>query len=166
MSRLARRLVKDSADAEDVVQDAFVNILGKLDTFEARASLSTWMHRIVVNQALMLLRKRKRMREAPIDDLLPEFGGNGCRLEPMRSELDSPETSAQRTETGTHVRKLIDRLPDNYRIVLMLRDIEELSVTEVADLLEISQANVKVRLHRARAALKKLLEPTFRDQLP
>lgn len=164
MLAVAKRIVIDGAIAEDVVQDAFSNVFKNLETFRGDAALKTWVHRIVVNQALMALRKQRRRNEQPIDELLPEFDGSGCRIdEPsMLSQLaQTPEALLLSSDRRQQVLASIDRLPDSYRVVLMLRDIEELSTAEVAEMTGLTEANVKVRLHRARAALKKLLSPLF-----
>ncbi len=164
MLSVAKRIVLDTASAEDVVQDAFSNIFKNLEAFRGDAALKTWMHRIVVNQALMALRKQRRRNEQPIEELLPEFDGSGCRIdEPsMLSHMaETPEALLLSSDRRQQVLSSIDRLPDSYRVVLMLRDIEELSTAEVAEVTGLSETNVKVRLHRARAALKKLLSPLF-----
>jgi RNA polymerase sigma-70 factor (ECF subfamily) len=161
---VARRILGDEGHANDCVQDAFSSIFKNLDSFRGESSLRTWMHRIVVNQALMSLRARKRLKEASIDDLLPIFDENGCRVEDRWTDLETPESLLEKSQTKETVIALIDMLPDNYRTVLLLRDIEELSVSEVAELLNLSETNVKVRVHRARSALKKLLEPLLRGE--
>lgn len=162
MLAVARRILQDPAMSEDAVQNAFSKIHQNLDEFEGRSNLKTWMHRIVVNEALMLLRKIKRKNEQSIDPLLPEFDQNGCRID---NPFIVPETSENQLQTQ-QVREIIKgkiaALPEQYRIVLVLRDIEELSTSDVSEALGLSEANVKVRLHRARAALKKLLEPMMR----
>lgn len=160
----ARRIVRDQFLAEDCVQAAFINVFKNLDGFKGQSSLRTWMHRIVVNQALMALRVRNRLQESSIDDLLPEFDTSGCRLEAPWMTLETPESLLVQSQTADSVLSEIDKMPDIYRIVLLLRDIEELSTTEVAEMLELSESNVKVRLHRARSGLKKLLEPLLRGQ--
>lgn len=160
----ARRIVRDHSLAEDCVQAAFINVFKNVDDFKGQSSLRTWMHRIVVNQALMSLRARNRLQEEPIDDLLPAFNASGCRLENPLMTLETPESLLVQSQIAESVLSLIDKMPDIYRVVLLLRDIEELSTTEVADMLELSESNVKVRLHRARSGLKKLLEPLLRGQ--
>lgn len=165
MLALARRMVREDALAEDIVQNAFANIFRKLDQFDGRSALKTWMHRIVVNQSLMLLRKVRRTNEDSIDDLLPEFDRNGCRIEEDWATFETPESLIEKSQSAEKISELIGTLPESYRIVLLLRDIEEMSTLEVAELLQISEANVKVRLHRARAALKKLLEPLMKGQV-
>jgi len=165
MLLLARRIMVDAALAEDVVQNAFSNIFRGLPDFDGRSSLKTWMHRIVVNQALMELRKSKRQQERSIDDLLPRFDNRGCRIEELpefSEQTPTPESLLLSAEDKAMVLACIDELPEGYRLVLLLRDIEELTTHEVADVTGLTEANVKVRLHRARAALKKLLSPLFR----
>lgn len=164
MLPLAKRILKDDQLAEDAVQGAFANIFKNLDGFEGRSSGRTWMHRIVVNQALMILRARKRLNEDRIDDVLPTFDENGCRIEDRWSEFETPESLMQQSQTIAGVAGMIERLPEPYRVVLLLRDIEEMPTAEVAGVLALSEANVKVRLHRARAALKRLLEPLLRGE--
>ncbi|MCP5084677.1 MAG: sigma-70 family RNA polymerase sigma factor [Alphaproteobacteria bacterium] len=164
MLALARRMLRNGAQADDAVQNAFANIFKNLSRFDQRSALKTWMHRIVVNEALMLMRKTHRLREEPIDELLPVFDESGCRIEAEWAVFQTPEAVLQQSQASAKITELINTLPENYRIVLMLRDIEELSTEEVAEMLDLSQANVKVRLHRARAALKKLLEPLMGGQ--
>jgi RNA polymerase sigma-70 factor (ECF subfamily) len=96
---------------------------------------------------------------------LPKFDEDGCRAEIRWTNFVTPETLMQRTQTNQTVMTQINKLPDNYRTVMLLRDIEELSIKEVAEILKISETNVKVRVHRARSALKKLLEPLLRGEL-
>ncbi len=164
MLAVANRILRDAHHAEDAVQNAFAKIFDNLSSFDGRAALKTWMHRIVVNESLMLLRKAGRMETVPIEDLLPVFDANGCRIEDRWMTVETPESLMLQSDTRALVTAKIDQLPDNYRIILLLRDIEELTTAEVAALLGISEANVKVRLHRARAALKRLLEPLLRGQ--
>lgn len=164
MLRTARRILGDNEVAEDVVQTSFSSVFRSLESFQGRSSLKTWIYRIVVNEALMELRKQRRRNEQPIDELLPVFDKNGCRIEVDWADFQTPEILLQRSEISEVVSKSIGQLPENYRIVLLLRDIEELSSSEVAEVLGLSEANVKVRLHRARAALKKLLEPLMRGE--
>lgn len=164
MLAVARRVLRDEGHAEDAVQNAFVKIFGSLESFEGRSGLKTWMHRILVNEALTVFRRNRPQKDESIDQLLPVFDDNGCRIEAPWASFETPEKLLQQTQTKTRVAELIDKLPDSYRVVVVLRDIEELTTGEVAEALDLSEANVKVRLHRARAALKKLLEPLIRGQ--
>ena len=127
-----------------------------------RSEVKTWLHRIVVNSCLMKIRSAVRAQEQPIDQLLPQFDANGGRIEAPWSEPVAPDEALEQHQMCAIVRAKIAELPDSYRIVLLLRDIEELSTEEVAGLLGLSGAAVKVRLHRARSALKKLIEPILR----
>ncbi len=165
MLALARRVLGDPALAEDAVQDAFQNAFRALDGFQERSSLETWLHRITVNASLTILRRQKRRAEEPIDDYLPEFDQHGCRIEAHWPLLAGVEEIMNSQRLRSLVEREMDALPDAYRIVLQLRDIEEYNTREVAALLGISESNVKVRLHRARSALKKRLEPILRGEI-
>jgi RNA polymerase sigma-70 factor, ECF subfamily len=158
---VARRLLRHEEDARDAVQEAFLLAFRGLSGFGGRCQLSTWLHRIVVNAALMKLRSRERKPESPIDELLPEFLPDGHHVTQFDEwRLPAPERLI-REEQRAQVRAAIDRLPESYRTVLMLRDIDELDTADVARLLGISANAVKIRLHRARQALRTLLDPYF-----
>ena len=165
MLAVARRITVDTALAEDCVQEALVKALRGIGGFEGRAGLKSWLHRIVVNQALMRLRTRKRQNEEPIDELLPAFDETAGRIEGPQQRIATPYEVVEREDRRAFVRSKIDRLPESYRIVLQLRDIEEMTTREVAEALGLSESNVKVRLHRARSALKILLEPVLQGEL-
>ncbi len=164
MLTVARRLVQSEDEAQDCVQEAFLQAFRHLHTFEARSSLMTWLHRIVVNVALTKLRRRARRPEASLDDLLPQFDEYGCRQETLSEDIPSAEVLLAKQETRNHVRQAIAQLPEMYRLVLVLRDIEGLTTEETAQQLELTRTNVKSRLHRARAALKKQLEPVLKGE--
>lgn len=161
---LAERLLRDRGLAEDVVQESFLRAFDSLARFEGRSTLTSWLHRITVNTALSKLRQLKRLAEQPIDEHLPEFDRHDCRIELPWSRLASVDEIMESEATRQVVYETIGELPDAYRVVLQLRDLQEYSTSEVATLLDISESNVKVRLHRARAALKKLLEPLLRAE--
>jgi RNA polymerase sigma-70 factor (ECF subfamily) len=155
---VARRFLPTEQDAQDALQDAFIQAFRGIGTFEARAQLHTWLHRIVVNSALMKLRQRRRKPERSIEDLLPSFAADGHQASEPREWSDAV---LERKESARLVRAAIARLPELYRTVLILRDIEERDTTETALLLETSPNVVKVRLHRARQALRTLLDQEF-----
>lgn len=161
MLAAARRLLRNEEDARDAVQEAFLSAWKGLSGFHAGARLGTWLHRIVVNAALMRLRSRACRKEAAITDLLPRFVDDGHQLEPQTPWRDCADAAMLSSEDCRMVRQAIDRLPDTYRTILLLRDIDGLDTTQVAQLLEISNNAVKIRLHRARQALRALLEPHF-----
>ncbi len=152
----ARRYLRSEDDAQDVVQDAFLCAFRSIGRFKGNSNLYTWLHRILINSALMHLRARRRHPdsvEVNVEESPPCFDrkGNwvdGCSLA-MPVDL-----TLEIAETRSVVRRCIDRLPDTYRAVLVLRDIDDLDTAEVADLLGLTANAVKVRLHRARQALK------------
>ena len=154
---VARRLLRDEDAARDCLQNAFLQALRSLDRFEGRSSLPTWLHRIVVNSALLTLRSRRRKPEESLEPLLPVFDRSRHRM-PVGPVERTPEDIASRGEVREIVHGAMDLLPDSYRTVIILRDLEDLSGQEVAELLETTPNAVKVRLHRAHSALKTLLE--------
>lgn len=156
---VARRIVGSDEEARDVIQDAFLNAFRSLRSFHGDARLSTWLHRIVVNSALMKLRTRKRKPEESIEPLLPAFLADGHYAEKYSSWGEQADATLSRAETQELVRKRIDDLPDSFRTVLVLRDIEGLDTEETARVLDTTPNAVKIRLHRARAALRTLLAP-------
>src|SRR5262245_32449023 len=158
MLAVARRLLRNEDDARDAVQDAFLNAFRALPRFRGEARLSTWLHRIVMNAALVKLRAAKSRSEVNIDCLLPLFDEQGRHATPVRSLPMTTESLFLSQETRAHVRACIDRLPSAYRTVLILRDIEDVDTAEAAEILGITPNAVKLRLHRARQALRTLLE--------
>lgn len=164
---IARRMLTDEEDAKDAVQDALLSAARGIQGFEGGARLSTWLHRIVVNASLMKLRSRTRRRrqERPISELLPTFLEDGHQAEPAAMWSEGEGVSLERSETRQLVRRCIDELPESYRAVLILRDIEGFDTDETARLLDLSSAAVKTRLHRARQALRELLDPHMRAAL-
>ena len=139
--RVARAILRDDAEAEDVMQDAYVRAFQHLDQFAGRAPFSAWLTRIAVHEALGRLRLRDRHRQ--LDDAAHdgEFSMNMVETSP------DPEQSASRAELGQLLEEALLGLPEQYRIVVMLRDVEELSTSETAAALELTEQNVKVRLH-------------------
>ncbi len=160
MLAVALRFMRNESDANDAVQDAFVNVFRCIGSFQGGSCLGTWLHSIVVRACLMRLRSRRRIREQSIDDMLPRYHEpDGHRIAPGASWGGDPDALAQHRETRDTVRRCIDQLPETYRTVLMLRDIEELSTEEAARLLNVNAGVIKTRLHRARQALRTLLAP-------
>jgi RNA polymerase sigma-70 factor (ECF subfamily) len=153
---VARRLLGNEDEACDALQTSFLSAYRSIDSFTGESQLSTWLHRIVVNASLMRLRTRRRRAEDSIEDLLPRFADDGHFAEPPTAWRS--EELLERQQTRVMVRRSIERLPARHREVLWLRDIEELDTEETADLLGITVNAVKVRLHRARQALRTLIE--------
>lgn len=161
---VARRFTRNDEDARDVVQSAYLSAFRGLNQFDGACQLSTWLHRIVVNTALMQLRSRRRKPEDSIDALLPAFQQDGHHVEQFSDWSVPADQLLERKQTRATVRACIEQLPKNYRAVLMLRDIEEHSTQEVAELLTMTPTAVKVRLHRARQALSTLLRKEYARQ--
>ena len=166
MLAVARRLLGSEADAQDAVQEAFLSAFKSIDRFQGTSRLSTWLHRIVVNAALMKLRSRKRKPEVSIETLLPSFLEDGHHTAMPEEWKRSTQDVLESEETRAFVRGRIDSLPEIYRNVLLLRDIEELDTKETAELLGVTPNAVKIRLHRARLALRGLLDTHMRGNSP
>jgi RNA polymerase sigma-70 factor (ECF subfamily) len=156
----ARRYLRSEDDAFDVLQDGLLCASKSIGKFKGDSQLSTWLHRIVINCALMHLRTQKRRSEIQsleIDELLPRFDPAGNWMDGHSRSMPA-QVYLEVFETRAMVRRCIEQLPDAHRLVLTLRDIDELDTEEVARLLGLTGNNVKVRLHRARQALKALIE--------
>jgi RNA polymerase sigma-70 factor (ECF subfamily) len=162
---VARRILRDDDDAHDAVQEAFLSAWRSLERFEGGSRLSTWLHRVAVNSALMRLRSRRRRREDSIEELLPGFAEDGHHAATVPAWSRHEPCPAERREVNEIVRDCIDRLPESHRVVLILRDVEGLDTAEAAQALGVSAEALKMRLHRARQALRTLLEP-FMTETP
>jgi RNA polymerase sigma-70 factor, ECF subfamily len=160
---VARRILRQDQEAQDAVQEAFVCAFKALGGFEGQCRLSTWLHRITVNACLMRLRRRERKPEESIDDLLPAYRADGHTVEQFQRWDDSALARLEKEEMRTLVRTCIDRLPETYRTALLLRDIEEMDSDDAAALLGITPNALKIRVHRARQALRTLLDPHVRS---
>jgi len=155
---MARRYLGNDADAQEAVQEAFLNAFRSLHSFKGDSRLLTWLTRILINVCLVRLRKREQRGEALIEDLLPRFNGLGHRVLPEPVAREARSRGVESQETRDIIRRGIERLPESHRTVLFLRDIEQLDTREAAEALGITETAVKVRLHRARQALRELIE--------
>jgi RNA polymerase sigma-70 factor (ECF subfamily) len=149
--RVARAILRDDAEAEDVMQDAYVRAYQHLDQFAGKASFATWLTRIAVNEALSRLKLRKRI------DQLDESEENGGNFMGLTETAPDPEAKASVGELSQLLEAALLELPEQYRTVVMLRDIEEMNTSETAAALELSEENVKVRLHRGRLMMRNWL---------
>jgi RNA polymerase sigma-70 factor (ECF subfamily) len=147
------RITNNWQDAEDVVQDSFMKVFTHLHTFESRATFSTWLTRIAINSALMLLRKRRSSRTFPIDGLIQDEGLSDA-LE-LRDHRDNPEQRYARHQTEERLRKAIHRMRPKHREIVELRQVGDMSMNEIAQSLCISVPAVKSRLLRARSELRR-----------
>jgi RNA polymerase sigma-70 factor (ECF subfamily) len=151
--RVIRSAVTSETEVEDVLQETWVRAYEHLDQFEGRASFSTWVTRIAFHEALARARKSKRW--TPLQD--PE-GGLVKEAERRQTTSETPETQAIRGQLARMLEAAIDALPETYRSVFVLREVERLSTSETAECLELSEEAVKTRLHRSRALLRRELE--------
>ena len=154
---IARRYLAEQ-EAQDVVQEAFIKTFENIETFRVASSLSTWLHRIVINACISRLRRASARREIPMESLGTSSRQNG---EPIGATIPRPEQFASVAQLRHIVRSCLASLPDTYRTVILLRDIEGFSGEETAQILCISANLVKVRLHRARRTLRDHLSTIF-----
>ncbi|MER8708632.1 RNA polymerase sigma factor [Mesorhizobium sp. M1088] len=161
--RIARGVVRNDSEAEDIVQEAYVSAFAHLESFRGDASLATWLSRIVINEALGRLRKRRRMVAMPEN---PQAEIIRFPLNPS----DDPERTMAQRQILELVERATDSLPDVYRMVFVARVIEGLSIEETAELLGVRPETIKTRLHRARALVRKALDdqigPVLLDAFP
>jgi RNA polymerase sigma-70 factor (ECF subfamily) len=150
---LSYRLTKSLEDSEEVLQDTFVSVYRKIRNFEGKSSLSSWIYRITVNTALMKLRKRKSDRHCSLEDKFPDYR-NSLMLKDESYKLAG-------LKIGNEIEKAILSLPQEYRAILVLRDIDGLSTNEVCEILDLSPATIKSRLHRARLILRDQLKSLY-----
>jgi len=150
--RVARAILRNDGEAEDVMQDSYVRAYEHLDQFAGRAKFSTWLTRIAVHEALARQRRGSRYQE-----LEPMSEREGDPMDRFASVTPNPEQQASNSEIRRLLEEAVEKLPDSYRIVFVLRDVEEMSTTDAAEALEITEENVKIRLHRARVLLRKSL---------
>jgi len=147
--RVARGILRDRCEAEDVMQAAYVRAYQHLSQFAGRAKFSTWLTRIAVHEALNRLEERGRLRY--IEEM---SGPESPASDVVHSQDPTPEQYVSSREHAQVLQKAVLALPPKYRVVVMMRDLEEMSVAETAGCLDITEENVKVRLHRARAMLR------------
>jgi RNA polymerase sigma-70 factor (ECF subfamily) len=157
--RIARSILKDDAEAEDAVQEAYLAAYRGIATFRGGAKLSTWLARIVINEAYGRLRKQKRAVVVPLEAALRRDEGEPRLEEGIMpgDTVEQPDAAAMRAELRRMLEHRIDALPDQFRTVFMLRDVEEMSVDETAQCLDVPPATVRTRAFRARALLREAL---------
>lgn len=157
---MALSYMKNEADAEDVAQEAFIKAFRNLSTFRGDAKFSTWLISITLNEARNRLRRQSIVRMQSLDEPPDDDGTVSPAL--LRDWREIPSEAVEREEVRTLIKKAVETLPEIYRQVFLLRDVEELDVNETAQTLSISISNVKVRLHRARMMLQKELVPQLK----
>jgi RNA polymerase sigma-70 factor (ECF subfamily) len=159
--RVARGVLNDDAEAEDVVQEAYVRAFTHLDGFRGEAQLSTWLTRIAMNEALGRLRRRRLTIGLKDIDAINDQGEARVIYLPSARQDSDPEAAAARAEVRRLLERAVDQLPDSFRMVFVLRDIEEMSTEETASHLGLRPETVKTRLHRARRLLRQSLDKSL-----
>jgi RNA polymerase sigma-70 factor (ECF subfamily) len=159
--RVARSVLNDDAEAEDVVQEAYVRAFTHLDGFRGEAQLSTWLTRIALNEALGRLRQRRNTVGLKDIDAINDQGEARVIYLPSARQDGDPEAAAARAEVRRLLERAVDQLPESFRMVFVLRDIEEMSTEETAVHLGLRPETVKTRLHRARRLLRQSLDRTL-----
>ncbi len=161
--RLALKMLSNPQDAEDVLQNTFMKALQALPNFEGRSSLSTWLYRIAVNEALMSIRRSKPEVSATLQS------DDGDEAEQILTSFSDwcclPESELMSTEAQNHLDKAVQMLPEKLRIVFILRDLEGLSIRETSEALDLTETTVKTRLLRARLKLREMLSAYYGERM-
>ncbi len=160
---LALSILKNEGDAEEAVQDVFMTVVQKANTFKGNSAFYSWMYRICVNTCLMRLRGRRRSETVSIEEFMPVFTEEGMHAGPVDDWSKEVERRMLDKELGDVIRKFTDELSEKYRVVFVLSDIEGLSNEETAEILNLSVPAVKSRLHRARLYLREQLSQYLRE---
>ena len=155
--RLAIRITGHASDAEEVVQDALWTVVRKIDTFRGESAFGSWLYRIAANAAYQKLRGRRRRPEVSLDDGLPSFHDDGQHAASIVDWSPMVDDPSRQADLRLVLTAAMDTLPEDYRSAVVLRDIEEFSIAEVAEMLGLSVANAKSRVHRARLFLRQRL---------
>lgn len=158
---LASRLTRNPEDAEEVLQDVFVTVHRKIASFEGKSSFSSWLYRVTVNAAFMKLRKRRQDLSVPLEDMIQQQHTIAALKSPETAFVDAQSIRNQMLEA---LETAIRKLPDDYRPVFILRDVDGLTSREVSKILDLTVPAVKSRLHRSRLMLRRRLTRFFDEQ--
>jgi RNA polymerase sigma-70 factor (ECF subfamily) len=165
MYGVALQFMRNEYDAHEVMQDALVSIWNKIGSFEGKSAFTSWIYRVTANAGLMALRKRKRHeKDVSLDATLSDDDDTPLPALQLKDKRPLPDAEAMTGELGQQVRAAIDQLPEPYRVVVLLRDVEELPMEEVMEATGLSEPALKSRLHRARLALREALLPYLKGQ--
>jgi len=157
--QLALKLTRNETDAEDILQETFLRVYNRIETFRGEAAFSSWLYRIAANASFAKLGERKKHDHADLDDVYPEY--EAAPTQPVNDWSRQPDSVLMSKETLGLLDKAISELPEDFRVVVLLRDVQGLSNAQVADILDLTVAAVKSRLHRARLFLRKQLSDYF-----
>jgi|Deesub1362A_J573_1020465.scaffolds.fasta_scaffold00295_34 RNA polymerase sigma-70 factor (ECF subfamily) len=163
--RLAFGIIQDSMEAQDVTQDVFVSLIRRIGGFQEKASIGTWIYRIAVNASLDRIRARQRRKETvSLDEVMPRFTSEGKHAEEVVDWSQAPLERLLSREARQKIREAMERLPEDLRVALVMKDVEGFHLKEIGEILGLSLPAVKSRLHRARLALRALLTAYFREK--
>jgi RNA polymerase sigma-70 factor (ECF subfamily) len=163
--RLAFRFVRNETEAKEIVQDTFLSVWRKLDTFKGDSQFGSWVYRVAANAALMRLRSQRRHPEVSTEELPVDFLDTyGQVPQPGDNWARRPDDELQSDELRRRIQSAVDELPEIYKTVFLIRDVEGLSTEETAQVLDISIPTVKTRLHRARLALREAISRYFEQR--
>jgi RNA polymerase sigma-70 factor (ECF subfamily) len=169
MYTVAHRFFYGDVDAQECLQKAFIQVFKNISSFNKDSSLTTWLHRIIVNEALMIIRQNKRQITTSLEEFTQHYNEYGERTvfsnNCNQSLATNIETLFEKNETKLSLHEVIYQLPEKYCNVLLMRDIQEMSTRETAEILSISEALVKTQLHRARLLLKEILQQQDKSNL-
>ncbi len=163
--RLAMSLVKHKEDAEDVTQEVFLTVCSRISDLKENKALSSWIYRITVNTSLMKIRKSGRSEQISFEEDLPRFDQDGMHIKPVKDWSENPEEKTSSKQIMDYIKENLKELPESYKVVFLLRDMEGLSNNEVAEVLDISLTAVKSRLHRARLFMRERLSKYFEGHI-
>lgn len=159
--RIGRTYIRDDNEVEEIMQETYVKAYENLRSFEHNSSFSTWLIRILINTSLARIRKSKRLTT---EDFQTGSGISDSTINSQLLDMRTPEQNTMNKELGIFIEKAIDELPEIYRTAFMMREIEKMSVAETGECLNISEANVKVRLNRAKEMLRENLTNVYKDK--
>ncbi len=160
---LALSILKSKSDTEEAVQDIFLTVMRKADQFRGNSALSSWIYRICVNACLVRLRKSRRTETVSIDEYLPVFTKEGMHAGPVQGWTREVERGMLDKELGQVIQRFTDEIPEKYRVVFLLSNVDGLSNEETAQVLDLTVSAVKSRLHRTRLYLRERLSRYLRD---
>jgi len=160
---LAFNMTRNQMDAQDITQEVLLSIYKKIGTFQGKSAFSSWVYRITLNATYMKLRNKKKEQYVSLDDLMPSFNGTGFQTEKLTDWSETTESLLFSNETRDIIARAVDQLPEKEKVVFILRDVEGLSTEKVSEILDLTIAAVKSRLHRARLFLRKKLSHYFEE---
>jgi RNA polymerase sigma-70 factor (ECF subfamily) len=163
--RLAHSITQDVMEAQDVAQEVLLSVFRRVDDFQEKSAIGTWIYRITVNASLDRVRSRQRRKETvPLDEFLPTFTPDGEHAQEIVDWSEEPLDHLLSQEARVKIQEAIDSLGEDQRVVLVMKDIEEFTLKEIGEILDLSLPAVKSRLHRARLALRGALASYFREK--